>query len=179
MPGFYINLPVGAVGVLAMIFLRIPEDTVKPKAWTLLPRIHHYLDLVGFTLFAPAVLMLLLALQFGGEQYPWNSSVVIGLFCGAAANAVVWGFWNRYKGEDAMMPLSMIRRKEVLFSGIYVAFLTSAVYGGIYYLPIYFQAVNNASAIMSGVYLLPMILFQLVTAGFSGVAGKSASYHNL
>ena len=173
MPGFYVNIPVGAVAALAMVFLRIPEETIKPKPWILLPRIHHYLDLVGFFLFAPAVLQLLLALQFGSQAYPWNSSRVIGLLCGAAANAVVWGFWNRYRGDDAMIPRSMTRRWNVLLSGIYVAFQTSAVYGGIYYLPLYFQAINGASAILSGVYLLPMIISQLIVAGLSGVAGKS------
>lgn len=167
------NLPVGALAVLAILPLRIPEMETKPRAWSLLPRIHQLLDLVGFTLFAPAVLQLLLALQFGGQAYPWNSSRVIGLLCGAVATAVVWGFWNRYRGDDAMMPLSMIRQWNVLFSGVYVAFLTSAVYGAIYYLPLYFQAINGASAIDSAVYLLPLIISQLITAGVSGVAGES------
>ncbi|EPE28198.1 MFS general substrate transporter [Glarea lozoyensis ATCC 20868] len=173
---FYVNVPVGALGVLAIAFLRIPEETLKPKAWSLLPRIHYHLDLIGFVLFAPAILQLLLALQFGGQAYPWKSPQVIGLFCGATANAIVWGFWNRYRGEDAMIPSSLIRRWNVLFSGIYVAFLTSAVYGGIYYLPLYFQAVNGASAIKSAVYLLPMIIAQLITAGVSGVAVSKIGY---
>lgn len=72
-----------------------------------------------------------------------------------------------------MMPYSIIRRKEVLFSGVYEIFLMSALYGGIYYLPIYFQAVNGASTMMSGVYLLPMILFQLFAAAAAGGASKS------
>lgn len=165
------NVPVGALAVLAILPLHIPEETIKPKAWSLLPRLHHHLDLLGFFLFAPAVLQLLHALQFGGQAYPWNSSQVIGLFCGAAATAVVWYFWNRYRGEDAMLPRSMISRWNVLASGIYVAFLTSAVYGGIYYLPLYFQAVNGASAMLSAVYLLPMIVSQLITAGLAGAAG--------
>lgn len=166
------NVPVGGVAVLSILPLHIPEETIKPTAWSLLPRLYHYLDLIGFILFAPAVLQLLLALQFGGQAYPWNSSEVIGLFCGAAATTFVWFFWNRYRGDDAMMPRTMIRQWNVLASGIYVAFLTSSVYGGIYYLPIYFQAVNGASAMSSAVYLLPMIVSQLVTAGVAGVVGK-------
>ncbi|KUJ06911.1 MFS transporter [Mollisia scopiformis] len=161
---FYVNVPVGAAAVLGMIFLPIPEEMIKPKPWTLLPRLHHYLDLVGFLLFAPAVLQLLLALQFGSQNYAWNSSTVIGLLCGAAANAVVWGFWNNHRGEDAMIPRSLIRKGNVLFSGIYVAFLTSAVYGGIYYLPLYFQAVNGASAILISKigYVIPVAIFSTV-----------------
>lgn len=158
--------------MLAILILRVPEEAKKPEPWSLLPRLHHHLDLVGFVLFAPAVLQLLLALQFGGHAYPWDSSQVIGLFCGAAATIVVWFFWNRYRGDDAMMPYTMIRRVDVLASGIYEGFLMSSVYGGVYFLPIYFQAVNGASAMLSGVYLLPMIIAQLILAGAAGAIGK-------
>lgn len=173
-PGFYVNLPAGALAAAAMVVLHIPEQQTKQNPLSLLPRLHHHLDLIGFVLFAPAILMLLLALQFGGTSHPWNSSVVIGLFCGAVAVFIVWFFWNRYRGDEAMIPYSIISRRDVLASGVYEAFLMSAVYGGIYYLPIYFQAVNNASAMMSGVYLLPMILAQLFMAGAAGGAGKSS-----
>ena len=77
------------------------------------------------------------------------------------------------------MPRSMINRGDALSSGLYVALLTSAVYGAIYYLPLYFQAVDGASAIMSVVYLLPLIISQLITAGLSGVAGKVSQLHVL
>ncbi|ROW03046.1 hypothetical protein VMCG_05700 [Cytospora schulzeri] len=173
---FYVNLPCGALTALGILFLRIPEQTTKPAPWSLVPKLYHHLDLMGFVLFAPAILQLLLALQFGGVNYPWDSSQVIGLFCGAAATIVVWFFWNRYRGDDAMLPYSMIRRRDVLASGIYEAFLMASVYGGIYFLPIYFQAVKGASAMLSGVYLLPMIIAQLFVAGAAGGAVTKIGY---
>lgn len=42
-----------------------------------------------------------------------------------------------------------------------------------YYLPIYFQAIKNDSPMMSGVYMLPSILSQLVFAILSGVLSES------
>ncbi|KAI3393978.1 hypothetical protein diail_3339 [Diaporthe ilicicola] len=173
---FYVNVPVGGLAVLAILPMRVPEETAKPKALSLLPKLHKYLDLLGSFLFAPAVLQLLLALQFGGQAYAWNSSQVIGLLCGAAATAVVWYFWNRYRGDDGMMPRQMIGNWNVMASGMYVAFLTSAVYGGIYYLPLYFQAIDNASAMLSAVYLLPMIISQLITAGIAGAVVTKIGY---
>ncbi|OAL65998.1 hypothetical protein A7C99_3101 [Trichophyton rubrum] len=125
--------------------------------------------LVGFLLFAPAILQLLLALQYGVNQYPWNSPRVIGLFCGFAANFAIWIFWNRYKGNDALLPHSMLKLRPVWTSALYQAFMISAVYGASFFLPIYFQAINNATPVLSGVYLLPTILPQLVAAGLSGV----------
>lgn len=141
----------------------------KQKAITVFSRLHHYLDLIGFVLFAPAILQLLLALQYGGNQYPWNSSTVIGLFCGSGATFAVWLVWNRYKGDDALLPHSMIKQTVVWASGLYQAFMISAVYGATFFLPIYFQAINNVTAMMSGVYLLPTILPQLLMAALSGV----------
>jgi hypothetical protein len=173
---FYINLPIGAVAALSIFVLRVPEPTIKPKSRSLLPRLHHHLDLVGFILFAPAILQLLLALQFGGQVYPWNSSQIIGLFAGAVATFAVWFLWNRHRGEDAMMPRALIRRKNVLAAALYNASQTSALYAAIYYLPIYFQAVKGASAVLSGVYLLPLILFQLVCAGASGGVVQKIGY---
>ncbi|KAI0173703.1 efflux pump [Hypoxylon sp. FL1284] len=173
---FYINLPLGAFTALILLLLRIPEQTRKQNTLEALRRLHHYLDLIGFALFAPAVLQLLLALQYGGNQYPWKSSRVIGLFCGSAASFVVWLFWNRHKGDDALLPPSMLKRRVVWSSGLYQAFMISAVYGATFFLPIYFQAINNATAVLSGVYLLPTILPQLLFAGLSGVLLQKFGY---
>ncbi|KAF2269978.1 efflux pump [Lojkania enalia] len=166
---FYINLPLGAFTALVLLLLRIPEQTPKKNALVVLAKLHHYLDLVGFVLFAPAVLQLLLALQYGGNQYPWNSSRVIGLFCGSGANFIVWLFWNWHKGDDALLPSSMLKQRVVWTSGLYQSFMISAVYGATFFLPIYFQAINNATPVLSGVYLLPTILPQLFAAGLSGI----------
>ncbi|KAI1077292.1 efflux pump [Whalleya microplaca] len=166
---FYVNLPVGAFTALVILLVRIPEQIPKQKAFVVFSKLHHYLDLIGFALFAPAVLQLLLALQYGGNQYSWRSSTVIGLFCGSGATFAVWLVWNRHKGDDALLPHSMIKQTVVWASGLYQAFMISAVYGATFFLPIYFQAINNATAMLSGVYLLPTILPQLLMAGLSGV----------
>lgn len=152
----------------------MPEQKTKQSPLVVLSRLHHYLDLVGFALFAPATLQLLLALQYGGTQLPWNSSRVIGLFCGSVGTFVAWFFWNQHKGDDALLPPSMIKQKVVWASGLYQSFMISAVYGATFFLPIYFQAIENATAMLSGVYLLPTILPQLVAAVFSGVLCKCA-----
>lgn len=145
----------------------------KPSALTVLSKPQHYLDLIGFALFAPAVLQLLLALQYGSNDYPWNSSQVIGLFCGSGATFIVWFIWNYRKGDDALIPVSMVKQTVVWTSGLFQSFVTSAVYAAIFFLPIYFQAINNASPIMSGVYLLPLIVPRLLGSVLSGVIGKS------
>ncbi|KAK4116025.1 MFS general substrate transporter [Canariomyces notabilis] len=173
---FYLNLPIGALVVAGLLLVHVPEQAKKPPSITILRKLHRYLDLVGSSLFAPAVLQLILALQFGSTTFPWNSSQVIGLFCGAAATFVVWLIWNRYRGADALLPAAMITRTAVWTSGLYQAFLMAAVYGAIFFLPIYFQAINGASPMMSGVYLLPTILPQLAMAASSGALIIAVGY---
>lgn len=169
---FYINLPLGAVVVVPLFIIRISEQMPKQPASKIVGRLPHFLDLVGFALFAPAVVMFLLALQYGGNQNPWNSSVVIGLFVGAFANAVVWLIWNWYKGDDALIPVSMAKRRIVWISSLNYGLFMSLVFGGVFYLPIYFQAIKGKSAILSGVMLLPNIIPQLVSTIGGGVLRK-------
>lgn len=133
---------------------------------------HKELDLIGFALFGPAAIMLLLALQYGGNQFAWNSSQVIGLFVGSAVTFVVFALWEAHKGDSAMIPGSIMKRRTVWASCITFGFLMSLLYIITYYLPIYFQAVKGVTPTMSGVYLLPTIIAQLFAAGLSGFLGK-------
>ncbi|CAJ2509723.1 Uu.00g056230.m01.CDS01 [Anthostomella pinea] len=166
---FYINLPLGAPCALFMIFCRIPDQIEKLSPLAILPRLHHHLDLVGFLLFAGSVVQLLLAFEFGGNQFPWNSSTVIGLFVGAVATFVVWCFWNGRRGSAALIPVSMVVKRAVWTSSLSQAFSMTTLFIVSYYFPIFFQSVYNASPITSGVQLLPAILGQLIFAILSGV----------
>lgn len=170
---FWINLPIGAIPVFLTLVLRIPEQTPKQSPLSVLPQLHHRLDLIGFALFAPAIIQLLLALQYGGNEFAWDSSQVIGLFCGAGVTCIVWLLWNYHKGDAALLPPAMIRRRTVWSAAMFNAFQMVGIYGLMYYLPIYFQAVYNASAILSGVYIMPMIVPQLLAAGLTGGICKS------
>ncbi|GAW24154.1 hypothetical protein ANO14919_137350 [Xylariales sp. No.14919] len=62
----------------------------------------------------------------------------------------------------------MLRSRIVWTSRIFQAFFVSVIYGTAYYLPIYFQSINDASAFLSGVYLLPTILPQLIASASAG-----------
>jgi hypothetical protein len=48
------------------------------------------LDLVGFALFAPATIQFILVLQWSGIKYFWNGAAIIGLFCGAFGNLLIF-----------------------------------------------------------------------------------------
>ncbi|BCS17397.1 MDR family MFS transporter [Aspergillus puulaauensis] len=174
---FYINLPIGGLVALLLVFTRIPEQRKKPPALEVLPTFYKTFDLVGFVLFAPAAIMFLLALEWGGNEYPWNDSRIIGLFCGAGATAIVFLGWEYYKGRDAMIPFHLITQRVAYTSYANVAALFGLTMVIAYYLPIYFQAVKDDSALISGVNLLPQILSQLVASVISGVLIGKLGYY--
>ncbi|OJJ50764.1 hypothetical protein ASPZODRAFT_56036 [Penicilliopsis zonata CBS 506.65] len=174
---FYINLPIGAVVAAIIIFTRIPDQADKPPPLSVVRVLHKKLDLLGFALFAPAAIQLLLALQYGGNQYAWNSSTVIGLFCGAGATFILFCVWEYRQGDMAMIPFSMLRKRPVWSSCLTMFCIFAMVLCAAYYVPVYFQAIKNTSPMMSGVYMLPSILAQMLFAVMSGVLTGKLGYY--
>ncbi|KAH8810877.1 putative MFS multidrug transporter [Xylogone sp. PMI_703] len=174
---FYINLPIGGLVAAMLMFIHIPDQIPKPKPVSVVRTIHSKLDLIGFAIFAPAAIQILLALQYGGVQFAWNSSEVIGLFCGSGGTFIVFLAWEYYKGDSAMIPFSIVRNRIVWASCVTYGFFMAQLYCASYYLPVYFQGVKGSSALLSGVYLLPSILGQLFSAVVSGVLVGKLGYY--
>ncbi|KAH7346193.1 MFS multidrug transporter [Rhexocercosporidium sp. MPI-PUGE-AT-0058] len=176
---FYINLPIGAIVALCIVLVHIPDirGDIALRLKHSLPSLFHELDVIGFSLFAPTVVMFLLALQWGGVSYPWKSATVIGLFCGAAGLMAVFLAWENKKGDEAMIPLAMVGKRIVWSATMSSFFLFGSLMGQAYYMSIYFQAVRGISPSLSGAYALPGILSQVVFAGVSGVAVSKVGYY--
>lgn len=131
------------------------------------------LDMVGFVLFVGFAVMLELALAWGGSEYPWESITIIGLFYGALISLMAFIAWERHVGDMAMMPPSVVCKQEVWSASLFLGFLSASMLVCSYYLPIYFQAVKGVSAFLSGVYMLPSIIPQILMAVTSGALSKS------
>ncbi|KAI0403185.1 major facilitator superfamily transporter [Xylaria palmicola] len=175
---FYINLPIGAVSALSLFFTHIPDETLKPPfSFALLRSIVPNLDLTGCALFAPATVMFLLALQWGSTDYGWSSPVVIGLFAGSGATAILFSLWEWRVGETALIPFHLVKRRIVWTSTIQNSFLFITNFVEANYVPIYFQAVKGAGPSLSGVYTLPSILTQLLSIVISGALVSRLGYY--
>ncbi|KAI6354934.1 hypothetical protein MCOR25_008420 [Pyricularia grisea] len=114
---FYINLPAGGLSIFLMALVMVPEQVPQLSGHAFPSRGHvsivRKFDLVGFMLIAGGSVMLLLALEFGGKTQPWDSSVIIGLLCGAAAAFVVFGLWMYRFGDEALIPRSLISQQVI------------------------------------------------------------------
>ncbi|KAL2136481.1 hypothetical protein VTI74DRAFT_3500 [Chaetomium olivicolor] len=174
---FYINLPVGGVVGILLLLFRIPEPVSKPPARQILGTAMKSLDLPGFMLISPAAIMLLLGLQYGGNQYAWDSSVVIGLLVGAGVTFIVFLFWEHRQGDEAMVPFALLTHRIIWSAAGNMFFLMASVLVADFYLAIYFQAVHDDPPLMSGVHMLPATLGIVLFTMLSGIMIEMLGYY--
>ncbi|KAB8251358.1 putative MFS toxin efflux pump [Aspergillus flavus] len=173
---FYINLPIGGLSIAVIIFiLRVPKKS-EFSGTPVLDRIKQ-LDLIGASLLIPAIVCLLLALQWGGNKYPWNSSRVIGLFVGFGLMIIIFTFSQIKLGDRATLPPGILKRRSVLSATMFALFFGGAFFLLVYYVPIFFQSVKGSSAMKSGIQLLPLMLATVISSVLVGAFVTAAGYY--
>jgi MFS family permease len=162
---FFINLPCGAFVAGILLITHIPQG-IKPEArLATFSQVFHTLDVIGFAIFAPAIIMFLLALSWGGTPgHPWDSATIIGLFLGSAPVFTIFLVWEHHRGATALLPLAMFRQRVVAVATLVQFFALGSAMTTIYYMPVYFQAVRGRSPTIAGAFLVPMVGAQILTA---------------
>lgn len=172
MAGFLINLPAGVITGPVLLMSPIPKKRKDHDAKLTVMQSIDKLDPLGFVTFAPTCVMFLLALEWGGKKYAWDSALIIGLFCGAAGMLAVFIFCEYRRSDTAMIPLGLFRERVVYCSCLVSMFQFGAIQTSAYYMPIWFQTIKGASPSMSGVDFLPLILSMIVATMVAGLLGK-------
>ncbi|KAI8140962.1 major facilitator superfamily domain-containing protein [Fennellomyces sp. T-0311] len=160
---FYINLPIGVVAAAILyFFLHLPTEkqTFKDK----LKRI----DYAGSFLVLGAGILFLLAMNFGGQTFPWNSAVVIVLFILSGILIALLAVVEVKFAKEPLIPPRLLKNVSLVIILLVNLFFGITFYATIFYLPVYFQAVRGDSAMWSGIRLIPM---QVVVSSFSALSG--------
>lgn len=173
---FYINLPIGAVTAILLIALFHPP--VRPNEQRPLLERMKKLDAVGALLFIPAIVMVLLALQWGGNEYPWKSATIIGLFCGFGGLFSVFVAWQVYQGDSAMIPLGLLARRTIVASSLTSMCVFGSLFVVIYYIPEWFQVIKGASPVKSGVMNIALFIPQIIGSITAGTMITKLGYCN-
>jgi hypothetical protein len=165
---FYINLPFGVVSVvLIALFFKTPAQAVTMKATWKEKGLQ--MDPLGIALVMGGIVAYILALENGGQKKPWNSSTVIGLLVGFVLIWVAFIVWEIYNGERSMLPPRLLRQRTIWQPSGFVFFFAASYFVLLYYLPIYFQSIDNRTAINSGVLNLPMVISLAIGSTISGI----------
>lgn len=164
---FYINLPIGGIAATAVTFFFVDPKTAVPTKISWQKKLLHT-DPVGGTLTMGAVACFILALQYGGNTHPWNSSTVIGLLVGFCLLIIALIIWEIWLDEYSMILPRLLRKRSIATAAAYQFFFMGSYIVLLYYIPIYFQSVLGTSPIRSGVNNLPLVLSAAVFALVGG-----------
>ncbi|CVK85143.1 hypothetical protein FPRO06_07674 [Fusarium proliferatum] len=174
---FYLNLPIGAIVLGGILFIKIADQQPVPPVAQAVRELPKRLDLIGFFMFAGASTMLMLALQWGGTTYAWSSAVTIGLFCGSAASLTAYVAWSWNRGDESLIPPVLLKQRVVIACFFLTLFMIGSALMLSYWLPVYFQAVRGQSPIGSGVSMLPNILASVVFSIVGGILIGKVGYY--
>jgi EmrB/QacA subfamily drug resistance transporter len=167
---FYVNLPVGLVA-LTVLWFSFPN--IRPHMT------EKRIDVLGALTLVAGVVPLLLALSWGGNDYPWTSPTIIGLFVFAAVMLVVFGLVESRAGEP-IIPLSLFRNRIVSVSVLALMLMAIGMFGTILFIPLFIQGVIGTTATQSGTVMMPMMI-TMITASIIGgqIISRTGRYKSI
>ncbi|ERT02413.1 uncharacterized protein SPSK_05160 [Sporothrix schenckii 1099-18] len=185
---FYLNLIIGAVTApIYVVYLPaihpITGKTVRERLATL--------DYVGFVLSAAVWVTFGLALVSAGGLWAWRDGRTIAtlVVCGAllalyaAQQYFCWWTTPATRSFPAHLLSFDARRRRVSVTTLLLYVAASAciatLYVPAYYIPVYFQFVNNDTALLAAVRLLPFILVTVFVNLASGYLLAKILYYKL
>ncbi|MFC6014324.1 MDR family MFS transporter [Nocardia lasii] len=163
---FYVNVPI-AIIMIVMAARTLPHLRAVARP---------VIDYLGIGLVALGVSSLILGLEFGGNEYPWGSWQIIGLF--VLAVVLLTAFVRvENRAKEPMLPMRLFSSRVFTVSSVLSFIVGFAMLGSMTYLPAYLQYVDGATATSSGVRTLPLVIGLFITSIFSGqVVGRTGRY---
>jgi EmrB/QacA subfamily drug resistance transporter len=164
---FWINVPLGIAAFAISYFgirLKKPERTVR-------------LDYLGTLLMAITVTSLVLVADWGGNDYAWDSAVILSLIAVTIAGAIAFVLVER-RAPEPLIPIRMLRNPVFSVATLIgMIGVGAGMFAVIAYMPTYLQMVYGYSATVSGLLLIPMIAGLTLGATVSGqLIAKTGHY---
>lgn len=171
----YINLPIGAVAfaVIVLFFHSPPRQAEARVSWK--ERAEQF-DIYGTIVFLPAIICLLLVLQWGGSTYAWSSGRIIALLIVFGVLIIAFITIQFRKGDYATVPIRIIKQRSIAGSAWFAFCLGATFFILIYWIPVWFQAIKGTSATKSGIDSLPMVIALVICSIISGVGITKLGY---
>jgi hypothetical protein len=148
---FWINLPLGGLTLFITFFLvQLPRQPAQNAAisWR---QFVQKIDLLGNMILLPALVCLLLALQWGGTTYAWNSWRCILLLCIFGILSLVWAYIQARGGENSTVPKRLLKERSIVAATWFAFCLFGMLFVQSYYVPIWFQGAGGDSAYTAGI----------------------------
>jgi EmrB/QacA subfamily drug resistance transporter len=172
---FYINLPLGAITIaVVLFFLELKDEKERPGNWM---ETLKKMDPIGTLLFLPAITCLLLALEWGASE-SWHEPKIIALLTVFAVLFVAFIGWQAVtRNTTATVPARIAFQRSVAFGGLSQFAVGATMLTVSLYIPLWFQAIKNVSAMQSGVRTIPLVLSVVVGSIMSGALVQKIGYY--
>jgi EmrB/QacA subfamily drug resistance transporter len=153
---FFLNVPIGAAAI-AISYARVRESR-DPNATRV--------DWAGLATFSIALFLLVLALIRGNEE-GWGSSLIVGLFAGAAVLLAAFVTIERRVAEP-MLPLGLFKRPA--FTGVQLAAfgISGSMFALFLYMTLYLQNFLGHTPTEAGLRYLPLTVAVFLVAPIAG-----------
>lgn len=145
---FYINVPLGIVAFLLVVFFLKERKTSSNST----------LDLKGTTCLVIFLLALMVFLQ---ELENGLNIVLLGLVVIIIVSAIIF-FKAEKRAKDPIMPLDMLSSKEFTMINLITLLISGVVIGFEFYIPTWMQGINATSASVAGFAVTPSSLMWIV-----------------
>jgi EmrB/QacA subfamily drug resistance transporter len=154
---FYINVPVGALGLVAA-WMVVPEsrDTSHEQR----------LDVPGLLSSGVGLFALTFAL-IEANNYGWTSAMILGLFGLAVVSLGVFVALELHQ-RLPMLDLHLFRNSTFAAANVVALLITLAMFGVFFFISLYMQNVLGYSPTQAGATFLPMTLLIIVVAPIAG-----------
>ena len=164
---FFVNIPLGIliIGLFVFFFPNFRPSDKKPK-----------IDYAGVVTLILTIVPMMLALTWAGVEYPWVSVPIIGMFVFSAVMGAAFLIIES-RAAEPIIPLWLFKNRIVTVSSIVIFTTGIGMFGGIVFIPLYFQGVLGLSATASGSFLTPMMLGVVFGALVSGQILSRAGGH--
>ncbi|OCL02654.1 putative efflux pump antibiotic resistance protein [Glonium stellatum] len=174
---FWINLPLGGITLAVVtVCVETPLDS-STRSWTLAEKIKQF-DIPGMAIITASLICLILALQWGGAIYPWSDGRIIALLVVFGALLLTFIASQIFLFNSRTIPSRILRHRSIWSAAIFASCSSGSMFIAITYLPVYFQAIKDASALASGSMVTPLILGFLIMTMVSGMITTVVGYYN-
>jgi EmrB/QacA subfamily drug resistance transporter len=154
---FFINVPVGLLGLLAIpFFIDESRDTTAEQR----------LDVPGLATSALGLFSLTYAF-IEANSYGWGSGRIIGAFVVAAVALAAFVLLERHQ-RAPMLDLSLFRNRTFGGANAAMLFVGLAMFGTFFYVSLYMQNVLHYSPVEAGASFLPMTILIILIAPRAG-----------
>lgn len=161
---FYINLPLGIVGV-AMAVIIMASDLSDRRS--------RRFDLFGLVTMAVGVVSLLVALSQGNRE-GWSSQYIVWLFLIAGVALVLFVLIELWVHEP-LVNLRLYRNATYSVATLVGGFLGFALFGSSLLLPLFLEDFLEYTALQAALLMLPGVV---LTGAFSPLVGKWSDQYN-